>query len=672
MRKTLLPLPIAAISLAVGCLVDTTEPRDVATASVSVDPHYAVDMEALNELWGHGGAPLSSVEDAFRVAVKVGPQTVVADTHLFGADGHRNVIAIPYHDLDATGTLSPAELATEIPNLADAPSPVDAAGNPIARGDAELARYFAPGEIGYAIKHHRQEHRVLQMQGAGPEMKENFKLQDTHIELVVGVTRDGAPGVVTLNNPQGYPGDYIPGRFGDEAYPMIFVRPEFPGYLSADLQRAFVDNIRTMMVGFNAVSEFPGNYNGGDPLGARNPERVREHVKNMVLAIAGTGAARTAATAYFANPENQIYCAELGHVATTAGLLVPLNRASLQGLGLTTKVINKFARYVATQPDTTQRDATPFVQMNENPLVKYVDMTMAPDSLQPAPSYAPADIRAVEETKLAFGPMTMADIVERFMATHLPRATLGEQLAPMQGAVLEAMKPGLLETMGMDQLPASDPKRMAVEGLFAALVAKVKTPYASYAAFRADLAPLLEQARMITGPRGDSGAGLFVPPSMYHVIALDAENPPPNNQGWHLRGLVSLRYVGHGIPYSVMAPVGGATNPGELPVEPVVPAAGALNEQGTINQGEWKYFTVTVAAGQNLNVSMVPQGDVDMYVRFGAQPTDQQSDCAPYLGANETESCAMTASAAGTMHIGLYGYTAGSYTLTAGAGAASN
>ncbi len=669
MNKTLLPLPIAAISRAVGCLVGTTEPRDVATASVAVDPHYTVDMNALNGLWAHG-SQLATVEDAFRVAVKVGPQTVPADTHLFGPEGQRDVVAIPYHDLDAEGTLSPAALA-ESAGLSDLPSPVDAAGNPIARGDAELSRYFAPGEIGYAIKHHRQEHRVLQMQGAGPEMKENFKLQDTHIELVVGVTRDGQPGVVTLNNPQGYPGDYVPGRFGDEGYPMIFVRPEFPGYLSTDVQRAFVDNIRTMMVGFNAVSEFPGNYNGGDPLGARNPERVREHVKNMVLAIAGTGAARTAATAYFANPENQVYCAELGHVATTAGLLVPLNRASLQSLGLPTKVINKFARYVATQPDTAEREATPFVQMNENQMVTYVDMTMAPDSLQPAASYAPSDIRAAEEAKLAFGPMTMADIVERFMATHLPRRTLGEQLAPMQGAVLEAMKPGLLETMGMDQLPASDPKRMAVEALFGALVAKVKTPYASYEAFRADLAPLMDQARMITGPRGDSGAGLFVPPSMYHVIALDAENPPPNNQGWHLRGLVSLRYVGHGIPFSAMRPVGGATDP-DQPVDPVEPAVGGMNEQGSMNEGEWKYFTVSVAAGQNLNVNMVPQGDIDLYVRFGSQPTADEFDCGPYLGANEAESCPMPAAeTAGTYHIALNAYTAGSYVLTAASSAAA-
>lgn len=668
MKKTLLPLPIAAISLAVGCIVDTTEPRDVASAGVAVDAHYVVDMDALNELWGHG-AQLATVEDAFKVAVKVGPQTIVAGTHLFGPTGA--VTAIPYHDLDAQGTLSPASLA-ETANLSNLPSPVDAAGNPIPRGDAELARYFAPGEIGYAIKHHRQEHRVLSLQGAGPEMKENFKLQDTHIELVVGVMRDGAPGVVTLNNPQGYPGDYIPGRFGDEAYPMIFVRPELPSYLSADLQHAFIDNIRTMMVGFNAVSEFPGNYNGGDPLGARNPERVREHVKNMVLAIAGTGAARTAATAYFANPENQIYCAELGHVSTSAGLIVPLNRTSLRELGLTDKVIDKFARYVATQPDTAQRDATPFVQMNENPMVKYVDMTMAPDSLRAAATYAPENIRAAELTKLAFGPMTMADIVERFMATHLPRRTLGEQLAPVQGAVLEAMKPGLLETMGMDQLPATDPKRVAVETLFGALVAKVKTPYASYEAFRADIAPLLDQARMITGPRGDSGAGLFVPPSMYHIIALDAENPPPNGQGWNLRGLVSLRYVGHGIPFSVMSPVGGAQPVDPVqPVDPTAPAATSLDEHGTMNQGEWKYFTVTVAAGQTLNVNMVPQGDIDLYVQFAAQPTESAYECRPYENENVAESCAVTAPSAGTYHVALNAYTAGSYTLTASTSAAA-
>ena len=556
MRRTSLPLPIAAITLAVGCLSNTTETHDSRIASAVVDPHYEVDMDVLRDMWNHG-TPVAAIENMFEVAVKVGQSTVIAPTHLFGPTGAVN--AIPYHDLDAVGTLSPAELAQIESYLAGAPVPVDALGQPIARGDAELARYFAPGEIGFAIKNHRHENGVLSLEGDTDDLKEDFKFQDTHIELVVGVVRDGQPGVVTLNNPQGYPGDYIPGRFGDETYPMIFVRPELPSYLSAELQSAFVANIRTMMVGFNAVSNFPGDYNGGDPLAARSPEKVREHVRNMVLAIAGQGADRSAAQAYWSSDENKIYCAELGHVSTSAGMIVPLNRTSLTGLGLSGDVIDRFAAMVATLPDSPERGATPFVQLNDNPMVKYVDMTMAPEDLQSAASYAPEDIRAGEQTKLAFGPMTMADIVERFMAAHLPRRTLGEDLAPLQGAVLSAMKPGLLETMGMDRLPADDERRIAVDHLFDAIVAKVSTPHESYEAFRADIAPELEMARQVTGPRGDSGAGLFVPPSLYHVIALDTDNPPPDGQGWNLRGLISLHYVGHGIPYAAMRPITGAT-----------------------------------------------------------------------------------------------------------------
>jgi hypothetical protein len=193
--------------------------------------------------------------------------------------------------------------------------------------------------------------------------------------------------------------------------------------------------------------------------------------------------------------------------------------------------VGEIDKHTAGQPSA-------FDSMNDNTRVKYVDLTVAPDDLGPAWSYAP-DAQA-ESQKLAFKPMTMADIIQHFLRTHVPREQLGEQLAPVQGQLLEAMKPGLLEAMAMDQLPDTDPRRQAVEQLFTALVNVVKTSYESYAAFQAALEPLMEQARAITGPRDDSGTGYFVPPSLLHVVA----------QGKHPGGLIGLTYVGHGIHFS--------------------------------------------------------------------------------------------------------------------------
>jgi hypothetical protein len=140
--------------------------------------------------------------------------------------------------------------------------------------------------------------------------------------------------------------------------------------------------------------------------------------------------------------------------------------------------------------------------------------------------------------------MTMSDIVEHFMRTHIPREQLGESVAPLQGAVLAQMKPGLLEAMAIDKLPADNPIRVAVDALFQQIVQVVSTSHADYTAFRRALDPLLAQARQMTGPRADNGVGLFVPPSLFHVVA----------QGKHPGGLLGLRVVGHGLHVSVVRP----------------------------------------------------------------------------------------------------------------------
>ena len=222
----------------------------------------------------------------------------------------------------------------------------------------------------------------------------------------------------------------------------------YPSYLSDAQIAAYEANVLTMVVGFNAVTNFPGDYNGGDPLGARSVERVREHVKNMVLAINGDAGAQ----AYFQDPANQVYCAELAHLSFTAGMHVPLNDATMIPL-VGEAAWTTFKDFIAKH-DAGEK--TPFVEMNENTRVELIrELAVAPASLKPIGDVAPAN-----GDKLAFEPMTMSDIVEQFMRTHMPRELLGEQLAPLQGAVLEKMRPGLLEVMKLDQAPADHPARV--------------------------------------------------------------------------------------------------------------------------------------------------------------------------------------------------------------------
>ncbi|MCP4448847.1 MAG: hypothetical protein GY811_26460 [Myxococcales bacterium] len=494
--------------LAFGCAPEEPAPQTRCSDGRcdSKKTTYVADFDKLNTLFPSSW-PMTKIEDAFTVRVELGEASFDSPTHLFDAP----VTLIPYSDQDNVK---------------------DAAGNLMERRDSELAKYFPVGAVGFAVKHHRPQYRDLKLNSGGPEMKEHFKLQDTHIEIVVGVERDGQPGVITLNNPQ----SYEDGLFGTKDYPMFFVRPSYPDYLTSEQQVAFGNNIRTMAAAFNAVSNFPGDYNGGDPLGARNPDAVLEHSAMMVRAIAGD----STAVAFFEDPNNLIYCAELAHVSSSAGLIAPLNARTFVPL-VGEDTWNKFAAAVAAH---NAGEETAFLTMNDNKRVALVGLTLAPEGLSAAHTYAPDGLREADAAKLAFQPMTMSDIVEEFLRTHIPRETFGESLGGAQAAILTVMKPGLFETMAIDKLAENDPIRMAVDALFGQIVAVLAKDHGSYENFRAAIAPYLAQAQQITGPRDGSGAGLFVPPSLLHVIAQDK----------HPGGLLGLDYVGHGLHTSLVMP----------------------------------------------------------------------------------------------------------------------
>lgn len=515
LRRYFSILAILALSLGAAACGDDEEEREQEGSDRVIPPGcqgkcdgpsdlfvspYKADVDAMNSIWP-GATPIEKPEDAFVVDVDLGEVQFTAPTHLFG--GPINVI--PYADGD--------EVA-------------DAEGEIMERGDEVIAQAFAPGVIGFTIKHHRPSNRTMTPHDIESDIKEQVKLQDTHIGIVVGVVRDGQAGAITLNNPQSYEG----GRFGSPSYPMILVKPDWPDYLPSGYQWHFNDNTLLMMAGFNAVSNFPGDYNGGDPLAAHSVENLEEHTAMMVRAITGD----TEAQAFFQDPANLVYCAELVFLGTSAGLHFPLNADTMVPL-VGEEVWGDF---VAEVEKHQNGESSAFVEMNSNPLIDLVPLTLPPEDLKPVYEYAPNPSELSD--RLAFVPMTMADIVQQFLRTHVPREHLGEQMAPVQGQLLAAMKPGLLESMAMDELDESDPRRVAVDELFDAVVEVVSTPHASYGEFLANLEPLMEQARQVTGPRDDSGTGYFVPPSLYHVVA----------QGKHPGGLLGLNYLGHGVHVS--------------------------------------------------------------------------------------------------------------------------
>ena len=102
---------------------------------------------------------------------------------------------------------------------------------------------------------------------------------------------------------------------------------------------------------------------------------------------------------------------------------------------------------------------------------------------------------------------------------------------------------------------------------------------------------------------------------------------------------------------------GGGTTPTEPPATVV-----HLDATGTVAAGEMKVYTVNVIAGQKIVVKTTSTVDVDLYIQMGAAPTT-----AAYLARGYTDSgnetVTYTTASSGTLHVGVHGYAAGSFTV---------
>jgi len=82
--------------------------------------------------------------------------------------------------------------------------------------------------------------------------------------------------------------------------------------------------------------------------------------------------------------------------------------------------------------------------------------------------------------------------------------------------------------------------------------------------------------------------------------------------------------------------------------------------------GGWKYYYITVPAGSTslTFATSSASGDVDIYTQINVRPTYSSFICRPYTGSGN-ETCTANNPAAGTWWVGVNGYSAGSYTITA-------
>ncbi len=88
--------------------------------------------------------------------------------------------------------------------------------------------------------------------------------------------------------------------------------------------------------------------------------------------------------------------------------------------------------------------------------------------------------------------------------------------------------------------------------------------------------------------------------------------------------------------------------------------------QGSVGFDTFDYFSIDVEANTTVDISVTGlSSDIDLYVGDGSEPTLQSYDCSSFLGGSQSETCSLVASSATTVFIGVYGFSAGSYTVTA-------
>jgi hypothetical protein len=103
--------------------------------------------------------------------------------------------------------------------------------------------------------------------------------------------------------------------------------------------------------------------------------------------------------------------------------------------------------------------------------------------------------------------------------------------------------------------------------------------------------------------------------------------------------------------------------------QPISVLSSGEAQTGAVAEGEWLYYprdtsgddTGLVVELTNLST------DVDLYVLNGEKPNLLVYDCRPYEGQASPETCTLPNTGATTWYIGVYGFTAGRFTINAAA-----
>jgi hypothetical protein len=87
---------------------------------------------------------------------------------------------------------------------------------------------------------------------------------------------------------------------------------------------------------------------------------------------------------------------------------------------------------------------------------------------------------------------------------------------------------------------------------------------------------------------------------------------------------------------------------------------GTIRENGEVSEGGWTHFGPYMLGEGDVSIVLSGDGDGDLYVKKGSQPTADSWDCRPYQNGT-SESC--TESGPGEFYISVYGYKAATFEI---------
>ena len=342
----------------------------------------------------------------------------------------------------------------------------------------------------------------------------------------------------TFNEPDAYHG----GLYGSDGYVAVAQRLVFPEFVTPQQARGYTDSIVCWMGLLNPFTQFPSDYNGGDPTRVFNRVALTEIMRNGLLAALGDAGA----IAFFKNPANLTYCAEFIFV----NLNTPVYPFNKRGLA---KLLNgdeaKAAQVLALRDQHNKGQSTVLSRQTGNPEFKKfnIKMPIVPEDLLPLDELLAENGQTVDSNAIPLPPFKVSQLIRRaFRVLLKPEEVNNDQkLAEARAKLFKSMEPAIIQQLGLESLPAGAPELVAVDQFLDLVAQTLEQPAASPEEFDQRIDALLVKADEMLVGAGDRA--YFVPPRVY----VDwGQNDGDDNlpQGWGFR----LETVGALISRSVI------------------------------------------------------------------------------------------------------------------------